>query len=138
MNRQQKYPDTPYFHYVNVNPRNRFGGDCVVRAISDALSQPWETTVRELTEMGIPRGLLLNDDHLYPLYLKSKGFAQCSEPRKFDNTRMTGDEFVHLLEPHDIIVANIGSHHVTCIKDRRIRDIWDCSRRPIHKYWIKK
>lgn len=40
--REEKYPDTSVFHYFNANPKNKFGGDCVVRAITTALGQPWE------------------------------------------------------------------------------------------------
>ena len=37
-----------------------------------------------------------------------------------------------------VIVANVGSHHVTCIKDGKVQDIWDCSRNTMHKYWYKR
>lgn len=138
MKRTQKYPETECFHYVNVNPKGRFRGDCVIRAISDALDQPWETTVREMTEMGIPKGLVLNDSTLYPMYLKSKGFVQRPELRKPDNTRMTVAEFIRQTRPEGAVVMNAGSHHVICIKDLKVRDIWDSSRQTAHKYWVKQ
>lgn len=53
MTRQQKYPDTNTFHFYNANPKNKYTGDCVIRAISTALEQSWEQTIKELTELGI-------------------------------------------------------------------------------------
>lgn len=50
MTRKEKYPDTTTFHYYNANPHNRLGGDCAIRAVCTALNQPWDTTLREMTE----------------------------------------------------------------------------------------
>ena len=51
-----KYPSTSTFRFYNANPKNRIGGDCVIRAICTALNQSWEQTVREMTELGIKEG----------------------------------------------------------------------------------
>ena len=142
MKREEKYPETPYFTYYNANTKNKLGGDCVVRAIATALNQSWETTVRELTELGIKKGLVLNDRKLYPKYLELKGFTQQAEPReRYDNTKMSVKRFIHLNDEYlqdCVIVANVGSHHVACIKDMRVHDTWDSSKETIHKYWIRK
>lgn len=147
--REEKYPDTSVFHYFNANPKNKFGGDCVVRAISTALGQPWEQTVRELTEIGIKYGYVLNDPHTYERYLKQKGWIKQKQPRKDDNTKYTGEEFCELLDDPEVeyilplsidqicsnIIAKIGSHHIVAIVDGKINDIWDCSEGCIGNYW---
>lgn len=139
MNKILRMVDTSHYHYVNVNPKNKYGGDCVIRAIALALNQSWEQTVRELTELGLKKGFILNDVHLYPKYLESKGFIQMKEPRDYWNKKMSISEFLdlHKGEKLKVIVANAGSHHVTCIKDNKVNDIWNCSSQTMHKYWIK-
>ena len=143
MKRQEKYPDTEYFKFYNANEKNKIGGDCVIRAVALACSQTWEQTVRELTEMGIKKGLVLNDKNLYPKYLESKGFTQMSEPRDiYDNTKLSVVRFIksklNTRTDKVIVVANVGSHHVVCIKDNKVHDIWNSSLQTMHKYWIKK
>lgn len=60
MTRQEKYPETPTFHYHQANPHNRINGDCVIRAISVFLGISWTECVKEMTECGLKKGLILN------------------------------------------------------------------------------
>lgn len=135
--RDSRLKSTPYYEYTNVNPRNRICGDCVIRAIALVTGQSWETTVREMTEMGIKKGLVLNDKDLYPEYLKSKGFAEHNEPRDYNNRKMSVIDFVENNNVDYDFVANVGSHHVAAFKNGKVRDIWNSSRELLHKYWIK-
>ena len=131
--------DTDYYKYVNVNPKDKHGCDCVIRAIAHATNQTWETTIREMTELGIKMGYVLNDEHVYSKYLLSKGFIQCKEPRDACNRKMSVKEWIDGQRTNKyIIVANVGSHHVTSIIDGQVHDIWNCSHNTMHKYWIKK
>lgn len=136
MTREKKYPETSSFHYYNANPKNKLGGDCVVRAIATALNQSWEKTVRELTEVGIEYGYVLNDKNTYEKYLKTKGWVKCKQPRKSDNTKFTGKEFCKGLK--GTVIAHIGGHHIVAIVDGKINDIWDSSDGCIGNYWIKE
>lgn len=130
-----------YYRYVNLNPKDRKVDDCVVRAIANATGQSWEQTVREMTELGIKKGCLLNDPKLIPLYLKSKGFSQMNEPRKYDNTKMSVREWLSSRDGwlwHSYkIVAVVGTHHITAIINNEVQDIWDCTRKTMHKWWVK-
>lgn len=145
MTRQQKYPDTSTFHYYNANPKNKMGDDCVIRAICTALNQSWEQTVRELTEVGIKCGYVLNDKHTYEKYLEQKGWVKHKQPRKADNTKYTGKEYCKLLqEDYDYcigksktIIAHIGGHHIVAIVDCRVNDIWDSTDGCIGNYWTR-
>lgn len=148
MTRQQKYPDTSTFHYYNANPHNRKGDDCVIRAICTALEQSWEQTVRELTELGIKYGYVLNDPSLFPKYLERKGWRKYPQPRKADGTKYTGKEFCKWASTQFVlldrsIIANIGGHHTVCIKantfyeGHKVYDIWDSTGGCIGNYWVK-
>ena len=141
MNKNLRMQGNMYYKYVNVNPKERHCGDCVIRAIAHACNQTWEQTVREMTELGIKKGYVLNDQKLYPLYLKEKGFHQMKEPRDYNNKKITVRQWLcsrdgWLWHSYRIVVT-VGSHHVSSIVDNQINDIWDCSDRIMHKWWVK-
>ena len=147
MNRQQKYPDTNTFHFYNANPKNKYTNDCVIRAISTALEQSWEQTIKELTELGIKYGYVYDDTKCYERYLKSKGWVKHKQPRKNDNTKYTGKEFCKILDEDILavgksVIAHIGGHHIVCIKEtedygfHKIYDTWDSTDGCIGNFWI--
>ena len=143
MNRAKRMINTDYYEFINVNPKNKFGGDCVIRAIAHATGQSWEQTIRELTELGIKMGFVCNDDHVYSKYLLQKGFVQCKEPRDVCNRKMTIKEWIdeeQLSEGNQIgvFVVHAGSHHITSIINGKVHDTWNCSTKTMHKYWWKK
>lgn len=139
MKRQEKYQDTSTFHYFNANPKNKVGGDCVIRAICTALNQSWEQTVMELTEVGIKYGYVANDLHTIKRYLKNKGWIMQKQPRKADNTKYTGKEFCKEYGSHyQNIIANIGAHHIVAIVNGKLNDIWDSTNGCIGNYWIQE
>lgn len=140
--RRAKYPETNTFHYYNANPKNRLGNDCVIRAICTALDQSWEQTVRELTEVGIKKGFVLNDKQTYAEYLKQKGWIKKEQPRKFDGTKYTGKEFCEKLQrsgnaPYMNIIAHIGGHHIVAIVNGKVNDIWNSTDGCIGNYWVQ-
>lgn len=142
MNRAKRMIETIYYHFINVNPKNKFGGDCVIRAIAHATGQTWEQTIREMTELGIKMGFVCNDDHVIKKYLEQKGFTQCNEPRNHLNKKLSVKEFIDNSNMTELyktrIVAIVGSHHVTSIIKGQVHDIWNCSDRTMHRYWAKK
>ena len=143
MTRQQKYPDTSTFHNYNANPKNKIGGDCVIRAISTALGQSWEQTVRELTEVGIKYGYVLNDKHTYSKYLEAKGWRKMPQPKKDNGTKYTGEEFCREVKEYtfnypDRIIAHIGGHHIVAIIHGKVWDTWNSTDGCIGNYWVKK
>lgn len=148
MTRQQKYPETSTFHYHNENPHNRITTDCVIRAISTATEIPYNQVVMEMAELQCKTGYDDGDTKLYDLYLKSKGWHKCKQPRKADGTKYTGKEFCEMADKRfDLldrsIIANIGGGHVVCIKantfqeGHKVYDIWNCTHKTIGNYWIK-
>lgn len=143
MKKDLRMNNTEYYEYTNINPKDKYGGDCVVRAIALACGQDWVTTVREMTELGIQLGYVLNDKHTYIKYLLNKGFVQYKEPRDIDNRKMSvkewmKEEAIYEGKQEGTIVANVGSHHVTCIVNGKVHDTWDSSRQTMHVYWWKK
>ena len=66
-----KIPEnTTTFRYYNANPRNKHTTDCVVRAICTALDQPYNKTIKELSELWIETGYQMSDVKCYGKYLE--------------------------------------------------------------------
>ena len=144
MKRQDKFPDTSTFHYYNANPKNKLTTDCVIRAIATALEQDYNTTVMEMAEMQCKTGYDDGDKKLYDKYLQSKGWIKHDQPRKWDNTKYTGEDWCRELwqnyraTNYKRIVANIGSHHVVAIINYKVWDTWDSTDGCIGNYWTKR
>ncbi len=140
--RQQKYPETSTFHYHNANPKNKITGDCVIRALSIGMNQPYEITYAELFRFSLKTGYMLNCKECYDKYLQSKGWKKHKQPRKEDNTKYTGKEFCKEVKEYtfnypDRIIANIGGHHIVAIVDGKVWDIWNSTDGCIGNYWTK-
>ena len=130
--------DTSYFKFYNANPKNHFGDDCVIRAIATALEQSWETTLRDLTEVGLKYGYVPSDKACYEKYLAKKGWVKRRQPRKYDNTKYTGREFCEQLAMKDVrYIAHLGGHHIVAIVNNQINDIWYSFNGCIGNYWVK-
>lgn len=143
MKREDKYPDTKWFHYHNANPKNRITGDCTFRAICTALEKPWETVVMEMAELSCRTGYAINDKKGIERYLKEQGWVKMPQPKKWDGTKYTGKEFCENLKRFELcgrdsrIVANIGGHHITAIIEGKVWDTWDSTDGCIGNYWFK-
>jgi hypothetical protein len=152
---ERKYPETSSFLYHNANFKGLTkAGDCVIRAIATALDQTWEQTVRELAEVSIRTGYMLNMPQCYGKYLEEKGWKKQKQPRKADNSKYTGREWCTWLsvnDPHGEtgnIIANIGSYHTVAIVPTnhgdginsrfKVLDTWDSTRGCIGNYWVSK
>lgn len=136
--RVNKYSDTPIFHFFNANPKQRNVSDCVVRAVSVALGKSWETAMREMTEEAIKHSCTFNENKGIESYLKSQGWVKYPEPRDINNCKITVSQFLKRIGSNKgTIIANVGSHHVSLIKEGVVWDTWDCTRKTMHSYWRK-
>lgn len=144
MTRRDKYPDTNTFHFYNANPKNRYTGDCVYRALSTATEIPYNNVVMKMAE------LICKTGNAEPIneFLKLHGWVKCKQPRKSDNTKYTGKQFCETImkdkqrlglttDNRKRIIANIGGHHIVAIIDGKVWDIWDSTNGCIGNFWIK-
>lgn len=148
MRRQDKYPDTRWFHFHNANPKNRFTGDCVYRAVSEATGLSWEEVVRGLAESAIKTGYAPSSKENMDRFLAGCGWLKLKQPRKGDNTKYTGEDFCKALRKGefivggDAIIANLGGSHVVCIKSDgkwwKVWDTWDSTEGCIGNWWMRK
>ena len=151
MKREQKYPDTKTFHFYNANPKKKYTGDCVYRAVATALGISWEEAVTGLTEQALKTGYSPTSKECMDKFLEAHGFTKCKQPRKANNTKYTGKEFCKELDgmamSWDAVVANLGGNHVACFKrmDNRadgskfkVWDTWNSTDGCVGNYWMKE
>lgn len=151
--RQRRYPNTSTFVYHNANPKKKLTTDCVIRALSTAMEKPYQEVVMELAQLQCETGYDDGDPTLYNKYLKKHGWVKCKQPRKWDGTKYTGEEFCLKLQ-HPIyceeletlpdnfdwhhIIAHIGGHHIVSIIDGFVHDIWNSTHKCIGNVWVKE
>ena len=141
MNKQQRMIETTYYRFNNLNPKGKFIGDCVIRAIANATNQKWEQTLRELTECAIKIGDVASDRKTFNKYLEQKGFTKMPMPKKLDGTKYEIWEWMNKnpskIKEYEIVISI--ANHLTCIKNGKSEDIWNCSRgKKMGNYWLKR
>ena len=138
MSKNSKQPvDTVYFHYYNANSHNHKVGDCVIRAISTVLQQPWEVTYDDLTSLGRKYGRMPNDRIIMDKYLTSCGYFKHKEPRAEFNKKIRIRDYVKS-NPNFTAVASLGNGHVAAIVNGIVYDIWDSSDEILHTFYVRR
>ena len=108
--------------------------DCVVRAIASFFGKSWDEVYLALGEIGFELKDMPNSKQVYEKYLLQLDYTKMKMPRREDNTRYTVKEFVEELCQNAIVsVAN----HLTCVKDGKLIDSWDCSHKSVGNYFTK-
>lgn len=120
--------------FSNLNPRGLHIGDCVVRAISEALGQTWEKTYVELCVEGYEHANLPNANEVWASYLQQKGFKRYGLPNTCPVCYTVGD-FAAEHSQGTYIVAT--GTHVVCVKDGVILDTWDSSNETAAYYFSR-
>lgn len=124
------------FVKFNNNPKGYRTNDCVIRAIALATQTLWEDVYWELAKLGIKKGLMMNDNKNWKAYLKKLGFQQQKMPKREDGTRYTLREFIdELAEDGKTYIISIAKH-LTVVKDKKLYDTFDCSKKSVGNYWI--
>ena len=123
------------FQYYNANPKDKNTTDCVVRAIAAATGMTWEKTLMELTMCALQHKLMIHDPDLYTKYLKQIGWVKQKQPRKRNNKKYTGKEWVKQFKGDAI--AHIGDHHIVYVTHGKVLDTWDSTDGIIGNYWTK-
>lgn len=81
---------------------------------------------------------MVNSPENYDKYLREQGWAKQKQPVHSDKTKMNGKEFVRKFgKQYPRAIMHLGTHHLTCMVDGKVIDIWDCTDRKIGKWWTK-
>lgn len=137
MGRKKEHPkDTEYFTYDNRNPKDKKTSDCAIRAIACALDKPWEEVFDALCVIAKKKCTMPNDPAVYEKYLNDNGWKKHKSLKHDNGTRYTINEFCDYLPSDAISIVHV-SKHLTCIKDKKIHDSWNCSSYSAGIYYTK-
>ena len=139
-----------YFHYFQPNPKSKNIGDCVVRAFSAVLDEPWESVMKQLSDSLGRNCIDFNYDMNFLNLLLAKGFGRHPFPTSATGKSMTGVELCEWLkrewpEGNCKAFAYVGRSHVAAVlpyKDDsgetryRFHDSWDSSGHKITDLYI--
>lgn len=122
----------------NVNPKNKKTCDCVIRAITKATGKDYYVVYEELYKTSVKSGFMLNEKRVEEKVLEKYGFVKIKQPRHYDdNTKYTIGEIDELISKNDIVIISCA-HHLTCVKNHTLYDIWDCRNKTIGNYYVLK
>lgn len=117
----------------NENPMSNRVGDCVIRALSTALGQPWEKTYAELCVQGLMFCDLPSSNQVWGSYLAKKGYKRVAIPNGCNC--YTVEDFCKDHTKGTYILGT-GTHCI-CAKDGCFFDSWN-SGQEIPIYYFTK
>lgn len=120
---------------LNLNPKNKKTGDCVVRACSLALNKSWDTVYKELCDLGYVMKEMPNSDNVWKKFLELNGFVKRSIKVQRGSKRPTVRQLAEASRGK-VIVAKVANHVVTII-DGYYYDIFDCGNSSVYVYYEK-
>lgn len=119
------------YSFINVNPKRKSVGDCVIRALSIALDKPWEETYLDICAQGFKMADMPSANHVWGQYLRENGFNRVTaEPN------MTVSEFCEKNE-QGIYILGCDKHVLTAI-DGHYFDSWDSGDEIVEYFWELK
>ena len=118
--------------FFNPNPDNKLVGDCVIRAISKLLNQPWERTYIELVIQGYIMADMTSSDAVWQAYLRRHGFNRYVIPNTCPDCYTVADFAAdHPTGKYLLFVDK----HVVAVEDGNYFDSWDSGYRiPIYYF----
>lgn len=110
------------WQYYNPNPKSNLVGDCVVRALSLALEQDWDTSYLGVATQGFELKDMPSSNAIWGAYLKHNGFKAYIIPNECPDCYTIRD----FCKDHSkgLYVLATGTHVVTCINGDYY-DTWD-------------
>lgn len=106
--------------------------DCVVRAIAHALGQDYKSTFQELLNLSWELLELPNEEKCYEVYLEKKGWVKNKPMRNSRNRKLRVFQY-----PKNGTYIVHTSGHLTCVKDGKLLDSWNCQKWCANSYYTK-
>ncbi|MBQ5823463.1 MAG: hypothetical protein IIW48_01505 [Clostridia bacterium] len=133
----------------NINPENKFVGDCAIRALGGTLDCTWHDALDYLAKASNYTEPIVNLTSNIDLTLSELGLVR-HKPIKLGGKLITGSEFCNLMShtyfKGERIFAYITkpSHCVAVLPEKqadgtylyKIQDIWDSTTKKIGDYWV--
>lgn len=124
----------------NVNPKGRKTGDCSTRALVGVLRISYEEALKLQVEVALQIYYDPTSKQVMEKVLERFGYIKKKQPRRWDNTKYEVRELDEILSEQDMkqgVLVTVAGHH-TCIVDGHIQDIWNCGRKSVGNYYVKR
>ena len=121
--------------YYNPNPDRKSVGDCVVRALSKAFNDSWESIYVDLTMLGYNMHDMPNSNAVWGEYLRLNGYRRYTIPNTCPNC-YTIKAFC-IDNPYGSYVIATGSH-VVYVENGNYYDSSDSGNEVPIYYWRKE
>lgn len=128
--------ETSWYIFDTTSKKEQNSGDCVVRSISLAMGKTWQEVYSDLCTIGAKLYRMPNESQVFERYLKEQGWEKHPAPRVNGNHRVLAKDFA--ISTKEICIAKVGAHHLSCIINNKIHDIWNCGLKSVGNYWTKK
>ena len=119
--------------YSNTHFPKRKIGNCVPRAIANALQKPYLDVWNELMDLAKESGLFPNTEKCYSEYLSRYGWIK-QKPQRTKTGKLRKLKY---FECKNICAIVHTRKHLVCVRDGKILDTWNPSRYKAGAYWIK-
>lgn len=141
--------DSGKFIGKNINPKNKFVGDCSIRALGGALGCTWHEALDHLATATDYSEPVVNRKVNIDLTLSKLGFER-HKAIKQNGKYLTGSEFCSLMSHtyfrgEKIFVYLVSPSHCAAVLPEKqengtylykIQDTWDCTNKKIGEYWV--
>ena len=128
------------YEECNCNPKKRKTGDCTVRALVGTLGIDYEEAINRCAYYAKKDYYGITDKQTVESVLKDYGYVKMKQPRKPDGKKYQVREMDVILTEKQMqegVFVSVANHH-TCIVKGRIQDIWDCGRKTVGNYYVRK
>lgn len=123
------------FKYYNPNPEGKNVGDCVIRAVSNLLSQSWDQTYIDICICGLIHHDMPSGNAVWGKYLADKGYRRGILPDKCPACYTVRDFAEEHPEGSYLLVLD---SHVVSVIDGDYFDTWDSGDGVPAYYWTKE
>ena len=123
-------------NYVKYNPneKQKFAGDCVIRALCKALNKTWLEVFDLLVIQARKQQRTISEKEVYEQVLFEHGFIYNKVSNKKGSKRPR--VFEKAKESVTPIVMNVANHIVTA-ENGKYYDLWDSGNRCLYGYYTK-
>lgn len=123
------YDDGGRHHYYRMKYKKDRVGDCVVRALAIATKEDYQEVRKELWQTSFQLGDMPNGRATWQLFLEKRGFVKVKKIKGY----CLGQYPINHDEVHVVRLA----HHLVCLDEGLVRDIWDCRYLYPYETWKK-
>ena len=115
--------------YELKNLKKNYSGDCVIRALSIALEQPYKQTFEDLCTLAMEFGFMPNNHFTYERYLFSKGWVKNKPPKDMQGKKI---KLQFWNNKRAIVMTR---RHLTAVIDNCVYDTWDTREYCVNSYY---